>query len=93
MIFSEKRESISFQFILINLYLPPCEIVLNCLGLEIGTTWYLRAVVFTDFAYATNLCDGSLEDWTMPRPVKTGFFENPLLSFQEAVWCKLVPGC
>lgn len=62
MIFSEKRESISFQFILINLYLPPCEIVLNCLGLEIGTTWYLRAVVFTDFAYATNLCDGSLED-------------------------------
>ena len=40
-----------------GLIVPPNEVV-NCLGLEIGTTWYLRAVVFTDFAYATNLCDG-----------------------------------
>ena len=89
MIFSEKRESVSFQFILINLCFPPCEIV-NCLSLEIGTTWYSRAVVFTDFAYATNLCDGSLEDWTVPHPVKMDFLKTPFWASRkqcDVSWC------
>lgn len=29
----------------------------------------------------------------MPHPVKTGFFENPLLNSQEAFGGELVPGC
>lgn len=51
----------SFWLTLIDPFLFPCETVFNCPGREIGAIWYLRTVVFTNFSYATNLCDVSLE--------------------------------